>query len=260
MIGGHDVVLFDLDGVVFTGSVAVPHAVATIEALRERGVRCGFITNNAQRTPQQVADHLAQFGLAVDVADIVTSPMVAAEVLQTMIPAGSPVLVVGGAGVRDAVTDAGFRVVESADDEPAAVVQGIAPTICWPHLAEACYAIAAGARWIATNPDPSLPTERGFAPGNGAMVAAVAMAVGRGPDIVAGKPEPALFHAAARRLAARNPLMVGDRLDTDVAGGQGAGIRSALVLTGVTKQVGPDDPQPDLVLRDLRDLLALTDE
>ena len=254
MIADHDAVLFDLDGVIFTGSVAVPHAVASVERLRAQGIRCAFVTNNASRTPREIAEHLGTFGLAVHPADVVTSPQVAVRELGRFIAPHDRVLVVGGTGLREEVSSAGYRIVADAAEHPTAVIQGFAPTVGWTDLAEASFAIAAGAAWIATNPDTTFPTERGLAPGNGSLVRAVATAVGREPDFVAGKPDPALFHLAASRLHAQRPLVVGDRLDTDIAGGISAGMRTALVLTGVTSVVTESDPQPDAVLRDLRDL------
>ena len=256
MIADHDAVLFDLDGVIFTGSVAVPHAVASVERLRSQGIRCAFVTNNASRTPREIAEHLGTFGLLVDPKDVVTSPQVAVRELGRFIAALDRVLVVGGTGLREEVSSAGYRIVAGAAEEPMAVIQGFAPTVAWTDLAEASFAIAAGAAWIGTNPDTTFPTERGLAPGNGSLIRAVATAVGREPDFVAGKPDPALFHLAAARLGAQRPLVVGDRLDTDIAGGQRAGMRTALVLTGVTSVVTEADPKPDAVLRDLRDLFT----
>lgn len=256
MIADHDAVLFDLDGVIFTGSTVVPHAVASVDRLRAQGVRCAFVTNNASRTPREIAEHLASFGLLVDPADVVTSPQVAVGELSRFIAAQDLILVVGGAGLREEVVSAGYGIVSGAQESPKAVIQGFAPTVGWTDLAEASFAIAAGAAWIATNPDSTFPTERGLAPGNGALIRAVATAVGREPDFVAGKPDPALFHLAAARLGAERPLVIGDRLDTDIAGGQRAGMRTALVLTGVTSDVAEHDPKPDYVLRDLRDLFA----
>lgn len=256
MIAEHDAVLFDLDGVIFTGSVAVPYAVDAVQRLRDMGTRCVFVTNNASRTPKEIAIHLASFGLHVDAADIVTSPQVAVRALGGLVPDGCAVLVVGGAGLREEVVAAGYRCVARADQDPAAVIQGLAPSVCWTDLAEAGFAIQAGAVWVATNSDPTLPTERGLAPGNGSLVQIVATAAGRQPDVVAGKPEPALFHLAAERVGARYPLVVGDRLDTDIAGGRRAGMHTALVLTGVTRVVEEGDPQPDHVLRDLRELFT----
>jgi len=256
VIDHHDAVLFDLDGVIFTGSVAVPHAIETVHRLRQQGVRCAFVTNNAFRTPEEIAAHLATFDLHVDPADIVTSPQVAVRELSRLVPDESAILVVGGGGLRAEVVSSGFRIVASASDQPGAVIQGFAPTACWTDLAEAGFAIQAGAVWVVTNADLTLPTERGVAPGNGSLVAVVAAAAGRQPDVVAGKPEPALFEFAAARVGARRPLVVGDRLDTDIAGGRRAGMRTALVLTGVTSAVAETDPQPDYVLSDLRGLFA----
>jgi len=124
--------------------------------------------------------------------------------------------------------------VTRAEDRPVAVVQGYGPDVGWAMLAEACVAVRAGARWVATNTDATMPSPRGPVPGNGALVAALATALGRGPDVVVGKPAPGLLEAAARRRDARRALVVGDRLDTDVEGAVRAGMDSLLVLTGVT--------------------------
>jgi len=250
-----DALLFDLDGVIFTGSLAVPHAVETVLTLREHGYPCLFATNNASRSPAELAAHMSSLGLPAVADDVVTSPEVAVGFIAA--PAGSPVLVVGSPWLAQVVRDAGFTVVAGADDAPVAVIQGFAPTVGWPDLAEASYAISRGAQWIATNPDLTVPLERGLAPGNGSLVGAVANAVGRQPDAVAGKPEPGLFWAAAARVGATEPLVIGDRLDTDIEGGRRAGMRTALVLTGVTKPAEHFDPQPDAVLADLRDLITL---
>lgn len=253
-----DALLLDLDGVIFTGDVAVPFAVEAINQIRAMGYPCVFVTNNASRSPAEIAAHVSAFGLPTNAPDVVTSPDVAVSMIG--VPVGSAVLVIGSSWLAQSVADAGYRVVHSADDAPAAVIQGFAPTVGWRDLAEACFALHAGARWIATNPDVTLPLERGLAPGNGSLVAAVANAVGRLPDAVAGKPEPDLFIAAAARVGAEHPLVVGDRLDTDIAGGQRAGMRTALVLTGVTQSADHFDPAPDAVLTDLRDLIALLEQ
>jgi glycerol 3-phosphatase-2 len=228
-----DVVLLDLDGVVYIGPHAVASAVDAIAVLRADGRRCCFVTNNASRTPHQIAEHLCDLGIPTSSDEVVTSSMAAAAYLSRTLPPHAPVLVVGGLGLLEAVRSVELRPVVSLEEEPLAVVQGYGPDVGWHDLAEAAYAVQSGLPWIATNLDRTFPTARGIAPGNGSLVAAVAAAVGRGPDIVIGKPEPGLLEEAVLRTGARRPIMVGDRLDTDVAAGSRAGIPTLLVLTGI---------------------------
>lgn len=258
---GVDLLLADLDGVVYRGPGAIPHAVESLNRAQD-GIRVGYLTNNASRTDATVAAHLTELGLRVEAADVVTSPQAAVVLLAGLVPPGSRILVVGGDGLVSEVEKAGFAVVRSADDEPAAVIQGFAPHVAWTDLAEAAYALKggeAGIPWVATNTDWTIPQERGTAPGNGTLVSAVHTAVGRLP-VVAGKPERAIFDAARERFGARSPLVVGDRLDTDVLGANRAEMASALVLTGIDgpKQVLAADAasRPRFVLEDLRDLFA----
>ena len=257
-----DVVLSDLDGVVYTGPGPVPHAVESL-TLAGRTRRLGFITNNAARTDASVASHLRQLGLAGTMpADVVTSPQAAMRLLKERLPEGARVLVVGGEGLVVEVERAGFVVTRSAEEDPAAVVQGFAPEVGWADLAEAAYALATpeaegGIPWIATNTDWTIPQARGIAPGNGTLVSAVHTAVGR-LATVAGKPERAIFDEAVARFEAKSPLFIGDRLDTDIAGAQAAGIRSVLVLTGVDRPkhllAAPESSRPTYIVGDLREL------
>lgn len=228
----HDVLLFDLDGVVYVGPHAVPGAVKAIAAAVARGVRCCFVTNNASRTPDEVARHLRDLGVDATAQDVVTSSQAGAGLVAERVGSG-PVLSVGGRGVTEALRERGFVPVSAFDSETVAVMQGYGPDVGWRELAEATYAVRAGLPWIATNMDMTFPTPRGLAPGNGALVGAVAAAVGRRPDAVAGKPEPALLLEAIRRTGALRPLMIGDRLDTDIAAGGRLGIQTLLVMTGV---------------------------
>lgn len=262
-LDGVDVVLADLDGVVYAGPGAIPHAVESLNAARE-GRRLGYITNNASRTDASVADHLGELGLPTAPSDVVTSPQAAVRLLATRVPPGSTVLVVGGAGLVDELHKAGYGVTRSAQDAPAAVVQGFAPEVGWSQLAEAAYALAlpedeGGIPWIATNTDWTIPQARGVAPGNGTLVSAVHTAVGR-LATVAGKPETPIFDEAVARFDAERPLFLGDRLDTDILGANRAGIRSALVLTGIDRPkhvlAAPAGSQPSYILEDLRDLHA----
>jgi HAD superfamily hydrolase (TIGR01450 family) len=259
-----DTLLVDLDGVVYTGATVVPFAVDSINAAAER-MRVGYVTNNASRVPASVADQLTGYGLTVAAEDVVTSPQAAVRILADLVPAGSTILVVGGEGLLTAVSGAGFMVTDSALDNPAAVIQGFAPEVGWKHLAEASYALGGynngttgdSIPWVATNTDWTLPQERGLAPGNGTLVSAVHLAVGRLP-VVAGKPETPIFQEAATRFGAAHPLFVGDRLDTDILGANRAGMASVLVLTGVDgpKQVLAADAKsrPTFVVDDLRQL------
>lgn len=242
----HDVLLFDLDGVVYVGPHAVPGAVAAIAAAAARGVRCCFVTNNASRTPDEVAQHLRDLGVDATAQDVVTSSQAGAGLVADFVDSGA-VLAVGGRGVSEALRERGFDPVSTFYSKTVAVMQGYGPDVGWRDLAEATYAIRSGLPWIATNLDMTFPTPRGLAPGNGALVGAVAAAVGRRPDGVAGKPEPALLLEAIRRTGALRPLMIGDRLDTDIAAGGRLGIDTLLVMTGVCDDRGLSEAQGDEV-------------
>jgi HAD superfamily hydrolase (TIGR01450 family) len=257
-LDGVELVLADLDGVVYRGPDAIEHAVESLNAIDAAQV--AYITNNASRTDKSVATHLSELGLHVEPRDVVTSPQAAIGVLREIVAPGSTILVVGGDGLTDELDKAGFVVTRSAEDSPAAVVQGFAPDVAWVHLAEAAFALKggdAGIPWIATNTDWTIPQARGTAPGNGTLVSAVHTAVGRLP-IVAGKPEVAIFEEAFTRYESRAALMIGDRLDTDILGANKAGIPSLLVLTGIdqAKQVLAAIPEerPTMIVDDLRGL------
>ena len=260
-LDGVDAVLADLDGVVYAGHQAISHAVEALNAAGQTR-RLGYITNNASRTDATVAGQLRELGLAVQPEDVITSPQAAMRLLRDMLPAGSRVLVVGGEGLTVEVEKAGFVVTRSAEDAPAAVVQGFAPDVAWRDLAEAAFALAlpedeGGIPWVATNTDWTIPQARGIAPGNGTLVSAVHTAVGR-LATVAGKPEVPIFTEAIARFGAKHPLFIGDRLDTDILGAQRAGIVSALVLTGIDRPkhvlAAPAGSRPDFILGDLREL------
>ncbi len=236
LIEAYDAALFDLDGVVYLGPVAVPGAAEGIAELHRRRVRVGFVTNNANRPPQVVAEHLVELGIEASRSDVVTSAQAAAHLLGTRFGPGARVLAVGGAGVWDALEELGMVGVRTAEDQPVAVMQGWGADLTWEHLNEAAIAIHRGAHWVATNTDPTRPTDRGIVPGNGAAVAAVRMAVNSEPE-VAGKPYRPLLDETVQRLGAAHPIFVGDRLDTDIAGAHAAGLDSMLVLTGAHSAV-----------------------
>lgn len=260
-LDGVDAVLADLDGVVYAGHEAIPHAIESLTRVAE-SIRVGYITNNASRTDAAVAEQLRGFGLTVTARDVITSPQAAVRLLRTRVADGALVLVVGGEGLIDELTKAGYRVTRKAEDGPDAVVQGFAPDVDWAQLAEAAYALQDGREandlpWIATNTDWTIPRERGIAPGNGTLVSAVHTAVGRLAE-VAGKPEVPIFEEAKLRFDAQHPLFIGDRLDTDILGANRAGIDSLLVLTGVDQAkhvlAAPEGGRPDYVVSDLRGL------
>jgi HAD superfamily hydrolase (TIGR01450 family) len=233
LVAVHDVALLDLDGVLYVGPEAVPGAPEAVRAVREAGMGVAFVTNNAARTPETVAAHLSDLGVPARPEQVVTSAQAVARLVAEQVPPGSPVLVVGGDGLDAAVGACGLRPVRRADDSPAAVVQGFSPDVGWPLLAEGTYAVDAGVPWFASNLDTTLPTPQGRAPGNGALVGVIATATGRRP-VAAGKPETPLHEEAVRRTGASDPLVVGDRLDTDIDGANRAGAPSLLVLTGVS--------------------------
>jgi len=256
---GVGLVLADLDGVLYQGQRPLDHAVASLTKAAKKS-QLGFITNNASRTPESVALQIAGFGLSAQPADVVTSPQAAIRVLSRLIEPGSLVLIVGGEGLTSEVERAGFRMTRLADESPDAVIQGFSPEVGWTDLAQASFALQRRPEipWIATNTDWSIPVEGGVAPGNGALVSAVHLAVGRLATF-AGKPEKEIFDVALERFGSvGDALMIGDRLDTDILGANRAGIRSALVLTGIdtpkTLLASDESQRPTYVLEDLRDL------
>lgn len=233
LLAAHDAILSDLDGVVYAGPYAIEGAPEALNRAQEQGVAVAFVTNNASRSVQTVADHLVELGVKTDADHVVSSAQAAAHLLATQLPAGSKVLITGAQALADCVAAEGLTPVTSQTDEPVAVAQGFNPKMIWEDLAEASYTLAdPSVLWVASNTDFTIPKERGFAPGNGTLVAAVATATGRKP-LVAGKPESPIFETAAQKLGSHKPVVVGDRLDTDIQGGNRAGMATAVVMTGV---------------------------
>lgn len=254
----HDLAMLDLDGVVYLGPTPIPGAADSLSAAREAGMRLAYLTNNASRTASDVAAHLREIGMPeLSDSDVVTSAQAVARLMAGDLPPGSAVLLIGGRGLQVPLEENGLRCVSSLDDDPVAVVQGYHTDLGWRDLAEAAYAVGSGLPWYASNTDMTIPTPRGVAPGNGALVQAVTTATGRTP-IVAGKPERPLFDATTARLGGDRPLMVGDRLDTDIDGAIGSGIASLAVLTGVSTLAeifaAGRGHRPDYVSRDLTGL------
>jgi glycerol-1-phosphatase len=257
LISLFDALLADLDGVVYAGPHAIPGAVESLKQLSGLGVGLGYVTNNASRSPAQVAAHLRELGAPAEDHQVVSSSQAAADLLASLLAPGSRVLITGSPALAAEIELVGLVPVYGQDEDPVAVVQGFNPEIGWKDLAEATYVVNAGALWVATNTDMSIPQARGIAPGNGTLVQAVAAATGQTPR-VAGKPEAPLFHSAAKRLGAERPLVVGDRLDTDILGGNNAGFATVAVLTGVdTRQTilaARAAERPDYIISSLGDL------
>jgi len=238
LVETHDVLVLDLDGVVYRGPRAVPGAAAALEAARSAQVAIAFVTNNAARTPAAVAEHLVALGVHAEPGDVVTSAQAAVRLLAQRVPPGSAVFVIGGEGLVVALAERGLRAVTDVSgvpgEGPAAVVQGYGPDVPWRRVVEGAILVRdGGLPWVASNTDLTIPTDRGIGPGNGTLVRLISEYAGRRPD-VAGKPEPALFEETLDRIGGSRPLVVGDRLDTDIAGAVRLGWDSLLVMTGVT--------------------------
>ncbi|MFE3057094.1 HAD-IIA family hydrolase [Nocardia sp. NPDC059239] len=249
-----EALLLDLDGTLFRGHEPIPGASEALST-GDPGQRLMYVTNNASRSADAVAFHLRELGFDAHEDEVVTSAQAAARVLAQRIPPGSTVLVVGTDDLMAEVENVGLQAVRRFDGlAPSAVVQGHSMQTAWADLAEAAYALRAGALWVAANTDATLPTERGLAPGNGSMVAALRQASGLVP-IVAGKPYAPLMEDALDRAGTRDALVVGDRLDTDIDGAHATGLESLMVLTGVStlEDLGtqPSDCMPTYIAESL---------
>jgi glycerol-1-phosphatase len=229
----YDLLMFDLDGVVYLDGHAVEHAPESIAAARSKGAHIAFITNNASRTPQQVADHLTELGIDAEGADVVTSSQAAARLLVDEYGPGAPIAVLGAEGLFDALLEAGLNPVEVGDRQAVAIVSGYAPELRWRVIMRAATLIRNGLPWVVTNTDQTLPTGEGPAPGHGLLVRLISEFADVEPQ-VAGKPRRPLLDETRLRVAGEHPLMVGDRLDTDISGAHEAGVDSLLVMTGVS--------------------------
>ncbi len=276
MSGTVEALIVDLDGVVYTGGEPCPGAVVGLREAREAGVALLFMTNNASRTPAQVAEHLGSLAVTASPEEVLTSSQVgAAHLAQLRSEDGLDdqdplVLAVGGPGVAQALQEMGLSVVTAAQAREQggpgravwAVLQGYGPEMMVRDLHEAAYAITSGAHWVATNTDATLPTPRGLVPGNGALVGAVAHGTGATP-VVTGKPHRPAYRIALERLGlpADRVLAVGDRLDTDIDGALDAGVPAALVLTGVSSraeaEARPAERRPQHIAETIPDLAHL---
>ena len=254
----YDCALLDLDGTAWSGDERIEHAAASVIEARGLGMASAFVTNNAMRTPAQVTDKLNSMDFEATADMVMTSAMDIAAIMAEELAEGSKVLVIGGAGLRLALEERGFVLVDSADDEPAAVVQGLDKQVNWALLSEGAFAIERGAAFYASNLDATLPVERGQALGNGSLVRAIQHATRKRPT-AGGKPEPGIYRRASELVGAQNPLAVGDRLETDIMGAVAAGVPAMHVLTGVhmARDVirAPRGQRPSYLAIDMRGLL-----
>ncbi|WP_338747901.1 HAD-IIA family hydrolase [Janibacter alittae] len=258
LVDRFDALICDVDGVVVSGASAVGHAVEVLNSLEPPVV---FATNNASRTPAEVAAMVGGHGVHTSAERVLTSSLAAAREVANLVHPGAAVMAIGGPGVAASLRSVGLEPRSPQDEgEVSAVVQGYGPQVTAADLGAAAVAIRSGARWFATNADLTLPTERGVLPGNGSLVAAVRGAVEVDP-VVIGKPGPTMYAMAADLVGVRatRMLALGDRLETDIAGGAAAGMPGALVLTGVHGPMdaagAPPESRPVYLLADLRDLV-----
>ena len=229
----YDVAVLDLDGVVYVGPDAVPGAPEALNAAQAGGMHLAFVTNNAARPPHEVGEHLRSLGVDAHDEDVVTSAQAAARLLSTQLPQGSKVYVIGGPGLEEALRERDLEPVTAPADDVAAVAQGYGPEMPWKRVVQGAILVRAGLPWVASNTDLTIPTASGVGPGNGALVRLVSEYAEREPQ-VAGKPMRPLFEETLTRVGGSHPLLVGDRLDTDIEGAVTMGWDSLLVLTGVT--------------------------
>ncbi len=253
-----DAAILDLDGCTFHGDTAIPHVAESLATARGAGMRVFFLTNNSSRTQEQIAQKLTGLGIPTAPEETFSAAIAGARMVERHLGAGAKVLMLGADGVRRALAGTSLQVVASADDAPAAVLQGLSHELTWHDLTEAAIAIQRGATYFATNLDAKLPNERGFGLGNGSLAAAVTSATGVHP-ISAGKPEPEIFRLAVEQSGATRPITVGDQLATDVRGAVAAELPCLQVLTGVSsaRDVILADPaeRPSHLGLDMRDLL-----
>lgn len=232
----YDLAMLDLDGVVYVSGAAIPGAAEAIGAARDAGMRVAFVTNNASRPPEQVSENLNRLGVRAEPGDVVTSAQAAARLLRGRHGPGAPVLALGAAGLVQALAAEGLQPIDPNDAEaaqPVALATGYGPDVRWRHIMRAAVLVRDGLPWVASNADMTIPTSFGTAPGHGVLVETLSRFSGVTP-VVAGKPQRPLLEETIRRVGGSRPLMVGDRLDTDIDGGRAAGLDTLLVLTGVT--------------------------
>jgi HAD superfamily hydrolase (TIGR01450 family) len=233
LLEAYDLAMFDLDGVVYVSGAAIDGVADRLRRVRAAGVHVAFVTNNASRTPENVAAHLVRLGIDADSADVVTSAQAAARVVRERFGPGAHVLLLGGPGLESALAEEDLVAVAEPTADVVAVVSGYGPDVLWKDIMRAATLVRDGLPYIASNGDLTIPTDYGMAPGHGMLVKAITDFAGVEP-VVAGKPQRPLLDETVRRIGGERPLMVGDRLDTDIEGANAVGVDSLLVMTGVT--------------------------
>ncbi len=253
----YDLAVLDLDGVVYIGPHAVAGAAEALAQAREAGMHLAFVTNNAARPPEAVAKHLRELGVTADASDVVTSAQAAARLLAVELNPAARVFVIGGEGLEVALREQGLEPVSRPEDDPEAVISGYAPDLPWGRVVQGSILVRSGLPWVASNTDLTIPTAHGTGPGNGVLVGVVASFAERDP-VVAGKPQRPLFDETLLRVGGDRPLVIGDRLDTDIEGGRAAGMDTLLVTTGVTGLAelaeAPPARRPDFIATGLQSL------
>jgi 4-nitrophenyl phosphatase len=244
-------VLFDLDGCVYVGNRPLPGSREIFQYLESSGLSYCLITNNATKTPGQFVDKLAAMDIRVPESVLVTAGVATAMFLRQLEPSGAPVYIIGESGMHRPLTEAGFWIDER---DPKYVCVGLDQSLTYQKLKTAALAIRRGARFIAANPDTTLPTEEGLVPGCGSILSALATATGVLPTVI-GKPSREIVDLALTILGAdrATSMIIGDRLDTDIPAGSRAGIGTALILTGVHQpaDIPSFEAVPDWIVRDL---------
>ncbi len=251
----YDCFLLDLDGVLYRGDEAVPGAPEAVARLRAGGRRVVFLTNNSGRTPEAVAEKLDGLGIEAVPSEVVTSALATADLLAAR--GGGSAFVVGEIGIRAALANAGLAIVDGEPERVDFVVVGWDRRADYQRLKTASLLVQRGARLVATNADAAYPAPDGLWPGAGALLAVLTTTTGARAEVV-GKPHAPLFEAALRRAGGGRPLVVGDRLETDIAGAAALGWDSVLVLTGITgeEELAASAVRPTFVARDLSGVLA----
>jgi 4-nitrophenyl phosphatase len=248
--------LLDMDGVLWRDAEPIGNLPAILKTITDKGLRVAFVTNNATKTVEQYQEKFRGFGVDIAAEQIHTSARVAAQLLADQYQCGGNVFVIGEKGLRDAMQDRGFKI---ADKDCLAVIVGLDRDLTYQKLETATHLIREGAAFIGTNPDRTLPSPRGQVPGAGSILAFLETSTDKKPTII-GKPERALLDSALSSLGIQpqESLMVGDRVETDVAAGQKTGCKTALVLSGVTSEQTARawKPEPDYIEKDLESLLA----
>ena len=246
--------IIDMDGVLYRGDKPLPRLHDFFAFMRQKPIPFILATNNSTRTPQQYVAKLEQMGVQVAPEEILTSGQTLARVLAREYLAGTRVHVFGTQPLRDAIVEEGFVL---ADEDVDLVVASMDREVTYEKLKRAALLIRSGARFYATNLDPTVPTEEGLAPGTGSLIMAIQTATAVKPTAT-GKPEPAMFNLAMGQMGAQpeTTAMIGDRLDTDILGAQRTGLTSIFVLSGSSNRAEAEAFEPDFIFADIADLLA----